>query len=246
MTSSKARRDENTFVAEGVHLVQSFLAAKKTPLLYVYAESAPQNQEIKQLIQELEAMNIPCATLSDSLFESLATIHATSGIVILFTPEKHDETLLPPTENVVLLEDIQDPGNLGTILRTAVAAGIKHALLSAGCASPWSPKALRAGMGAQFSLVINERADLLDTVKKAKIPVLATTLSEDSTSLYTLDLHRPVSWVFGSEGQGVSQDLASAATHRVHIPQVNSSVESLNVAAAAAVCMYEQYRQNSV
>src|SRR5690606_9392723 len=127
----------------------------------------------------------------------------------------------------------------------AAAAGVKAIMLSPGCASPWSPKALRAGMGAQFSLVIHEAVDLATAMRDAQIPTLATTLATDASSLYSTDLRRPVAWLFGSEGQGVSESLAQSTTNRILIPQADSSVEPLNVAAAAAVCLYEQYRQNN-
>lgn len=245
MTSSKARRDENMFIAEGAHLVKSFLAAKMTPALYIYAESAMQNNEIAQLVEELKATGAPYNILSDSLFESIATIHAATGILILFSPEPPEEGATVLTKSTVLLENVQDPGNLGTMLRTTAAAGIRYVELSAGCASPWSPKALRAGMGAQFSLAIREEVDLVQSAAQSRIPVLATTLSGESVSLYDADLRGDIAWVFGSEGQGVSEALAQSATNRVHIPQATTSVESLNVAAAAAVCLYEHYRQNN-
>src|SRR5690606_14981531 len=121
----------------------------------------------------------------------------------------------------------------------------QNVILSPGCASPWSPKALRAGMGAQFSLAIHEEAELGAIITAAEVPILATTLASDNQSLYAIDLQRPVAWLFGSEGQGVSEPLAGRASTIVLIPQVNTSVESLNVAAAAAVCLYEHYRQNN-
>lgn len=242
LSSSKARRDANTYAAEGIHLVQSLIAASYIPTLVVLAESALHNDEIATLLEQLDEQHVRRVVLADSLFASTTSIHAPVGILALFTP-KQPTIAEYLAEDAVLLDDIQDPGNLGTILRTTAAVGIQHVFLSAQCASPWSPKALRAGMGAQLSLTIHEDTALTSIVEASTITSFATTLEADSQSLYSLDLIPPSLWIFGNEGQGVSEALASKATVRVAIPQVVTAVESLNVGAATAVCLYEQYRQ---
>ena len=242
MTSAKARREAAMYIAEGAHLVESYLVSGATPLRYVCAESALDNQEIVRLATQLDDLAVEQVIITDDLFESLASIHAPTGILIIFTPHA---TPVQPAHTTVLLEDVQDPGNMGTILRTAAAAGVTNILLSPGCTSPWSPKALRAGMGAQFGLHIQEDVDVAAAVTASSMPTLVTTLSTSSQNLYDLDLTQPVVWIFGSEGQGVSQQLIDQATTHVRIPQADTAVESLNVAAAASVCLYEQYRQLS-
>jgi len=244
ISSSKARSDENMYVAEGIHLATSFLASGGIPELYACATSALSNPEIIELSKKLDAKTVRRVVITDSLFESIASIHSSVGILLLFSPSDRDNQLEAPlSDDAVLLENIQDPGNLGTILRTAAAVGINTVALSPRSASPWSPKALRAGMGAQFSLIIHENADILEIADKANVPVLATTLAPGSQSLYDIDLSQPVAWVMGNEGQGVSEVLARQADSRIFIPQTDGPVESLNVAAATAVCLYEQYRQ---
>lgn len=245
-TSAKERRASNTYIAEGTHLVRSFLTSGHVPLSYVCAESAPKNSEVLELTEALDAAGVRRTVVADSLFESLANIHASVGILITFSPQLPEASCVSPlTKTAVLLEDVQDPGNLGTILRTTAAVGVRDVILSPGCASPWSPKALRAGMGAQFSLDIHEDMGLADILKSATIPTLITSLAPSGKSLYELDLKQPVAWLLGSEGQGVSESLATQASTQVLIPQAATSVESLNVAAAAAVCLYEQYRQST-
>ena len=240
VTSAKARREAGEYIAEGTHLVESYLATGATPLRYIYAESAAHNHEVATLIERLRDLSVEETAVSDTLFESLASIHANVGIIITFAPILGS---LQASETTIVLEDIQDPGNLGTILRTAAATGVTNVVLSPGCASPWSPKALRAGMGAQFSLRIQEDTDLEDFITTSTVPTLVTTLSDKSKNLYDLDLSQPVVWVFGNEGQGVSQSLTDLASTQVHIPQAETAVESLNVAAATSICLYEQYRQ---
>lgn len=246
LTSGKARREADRYVAEGIHLARSFIDTRQTPLMYALAVSASKNPEVAQLAQEFEDTPAQRIILADSLFESLAHIHAPVGILIVFSPVQFVSNVGSATGTTVLLEDVQDPGNIGTILRTAAAVGVHDILLSPGCASPWSPKALRAGMGAQFGMRLRTDANLTEHVKASANPVLATTLSPRSQSLYRLDLRRPVTWLFGNEGQGISEPLLRQVAAHITIPQSESSVESLNVAAAAAVCLYEQYRQSNI
>jgi TrmH family RNA methyltransferase len=147
-------------------------------------------------------------------------------------------------ESAVLLDGVQDPGNVGSILRSAGAAGIRQVYCSAGTAFCWSPKVLRAAMGAHFVLEIFENVDLPALAASARIPVLATS-GYASERLYGLDLSGPVAWVLGHEGQGVSSELLDLATRRVAVPHAGK-VESLNVAACAAVCFFEQLRQQQL
>ncbi|MDH4276009.1 MAG: RNA methyltransferase, partial [Gammaproteobacteria bacterium] len=143
----------------------------------------------------------------------------------------------------VLLENIQDPGNLGGLLRTAAAAGAGAVYLSAGCTEAWSPKALRAGMGAHFLLQIHEQQDLTKIATQYTTSV-ATQLHA-ANSIYDVVLGDSVAFIFGNEGAGLSADLARCATHHVHIP-MPGKMESLNVAAAAAICLFERVRQLSM
>lgn len=243
VTSAKARREAGLAVAEGVHLVRSLVENSVDITLLVCAESALQNSEVSQLASGFSEIKARQLVVKDSLFESFSRVHASVGILAAFAPPVAKSVPVELTENTVLLDDVQDPGNLGTILRTAAAVGVRQVFLSSGCASAWSPKALRAGMGAQFGLAVYENVQLAELVKNSTMPTLVTTLSEKSQSLYELDLTGPAAWVFGSEGLGVSEELLNLATTHVGIPQENTAVESLNVAAATAVCLYEQYRQ---
>jgi TrmH family RNA methyltransferase len=150
-------------------------------------------------------------------------------------------SLAVPQSSCVILDTVQDTGNLGTILRSAAAAGIDEVFLSEGCAQAWSPRVLRAAMGAHFVLTIQEKTDIAALVASFKGQVLATGLQQ-AKSLYDLDLTQATAWLFGSEGQGLSEPIMALAHQQVIIPMAQG-VESLNVAAAAAVCLFEQRRQ---
>ena len=136
--------------------------------------------------------------LSDRLFDSLAQVATPTGILaVVRTPAA---TALPrELETCLLLEGLQDPGNLGSILRTAVAAGIRQVFLGTGCAFAWAPKVLRAGQGAHFGLTIHEGVALAALAARFQGTVIATDPHAD-TSLFDLDLTGPVAWVFGAEG----------------------------------------------
>ncbi len=244
LTSTSYRYKQGLAVGEGVHIVRSFLQLGNLPDLVVYAESATTDQEVATLINQIDTIGVDELVVKDSLFESISDVHASVGILMVFAiPTAGSVPTL--TGDAILLEAVQDPGNLGTIVRTAAAAGVEDVYLSAGSASPWSPKALRAGMGAQFSLNIYESVDLVGLALRAKIPVLATDLS-GAGSLYATDLTAEVAWAFGNEGQGITNQLRDACSQTVLIPQAETAVESLNVAASVAICLFEQRRQRSI
>ena len=142
--------------------------------------------------------------------------------------------------DTLILENVQDPGNVGTLLRSAAAAGIQQVVCTKGSASLWSPRVLRAGMGAHFSIKTFENIQLEDILERFEIPVYVTS-SHRSTSLYDQDLKQPSVWVLGNEGQGVSE-YALAHAKAVSIPQPGGQ-ESLNVAIAGSVCFFEMVRQ---
>ena len=152
----------------------------------------------------------------------------------------------PPTDTAgrrsVVLDRLQDAGNVGSILRSAAAFGVEQVIALKGCAGLWSPKVLRAAQGAHFALQLCEEAQL-DDVSALEVPLLATS-SHEGELLPQAALPDPCAWVFGHEGQGLSEALLQRCDRRVAIPQPGGE-ESLNVAAAAAVCFYESMRRRS-
>ncbi len=148
--------------------------------------------------------------------------------------------------DLVVFDRVQDPGNLGSMLRSAAAAGVKQAWCITGTVDPWSAKVLRAAMGAHFAIEIvtgAEEAGVIDYAKAHGVSLLATANRPQSVSLYSdqLDLLKPCAWIFGQEGEGVSEKL-QAASRSVVIPH-SHAIESLNVAAAASVCLFEMKRR---
>jgi TrmH family RNA methyltransferase len=239
--SSQARRKSGRTLLDGVHLCQVYLQLRGLPEQCIVSESALQHAEVAEIVGQLEARHAHVLGLPDALYNAVSQVEHGIGVMFLVeTPERAVSGAL--AVSAVLLDNVQDPGNVGSILRSAAAAGIKQVYCSAGTAFCWSPKVLRAAMGAHFVLDIFENVDLATLVSGSQIATLATS-GYATRRLYDVDLRQPVAWLFGHEGQGVADDLLSLATHQVVIPHLGQ-VESLNVAACAAVCFFEQVRQN--
>jgi TrmH family RNA methyltransferase len=142
----------------------------------------------------------------------------------------------------VFLEGVQDPANVGAILRSAAAFGIRRVVLDQQCADPWSPRALRAGMGGHFALAVAETRDLGAEIEAFKGTV-ACTVPRGGVALAQAPLDRDAAWLFGAEGQGLSEEAMRRADLRVTIPMAEGT-ESLNVAAAAAICLYQSFSRS--
>ena len=238
--SSQARRKAGTSLLDGVHLCQAYLDLRGMPLHCVVSEGALSNDEVAGVVRRCETAHVHVTALPDALFGAISQVeHGVNLMFLTETPRPGKPESL--VESAVLLDGVQDPGNVGSILRSAAAAGIRRVYCSSGTAFCWSPKVLRAAMGAHFVLDIFENVDLAVLVRGSKIAVLATSGYAEER-LYDVDLRQPVAWLLGHEGQGVAGDLLALATHRVVIPHAGQ-VESLNVAACAAVCFFEQLRQ---
>lgn len=239
-TSSQARRKAGRTLLDGVHLCEAYLGHVGMPSFCIVNEGSLGHSEVARLVQQCTAPPVQCIVLPQALYEALSQVeHGVGVLFVVDTPQTVPTTALAHAS--VLLDGLQDPGNLGSILRSAAAAGIGHVYCGTGTASAWSPKVLRAGMGAHFLLKIFENVDLASLVQDTRVPILATS-SYAAQSIYEVDLNRPVAWLFGHEGQGVSEQLLQAAALHVAIPH-RGMVESLNVAASAAVCFFEQMRQ---
>lgn len=238
--SGRDRRQRGETLLDGAHLVEAALEAEWPLKALVWAEGGLARLEHQRLLERV-AGDVPRYQLPDAVFRHVSPVDSPSGVLGLIDLPASVRAG-PLVDSVVVLDAVQDPGNLGTILRTAAAAGIRRVLLGSGCAQAWSPRVLRAGMGAHFVLEIEEGIDPLVRLEDYPGRCLATALGKGACSLYALDLSGPIAWLFGAEGQGLSPALLARADQRVLIPMA-SGVESLNVGAAVAVCLFEQRRQ---
>ncbi len=241
--SPRACREAGRTLAEGIHLIEAALASR-VPLLTIATRGAP-SAEIEALVERALAAGAPGTgtkrvELGAALYDAISPVEHGAGVLA-------EVAILPvaeaglSNEDAIFLDGVQDPGNVGTLLRTAAAAGVARVIAGPGTAYPWSPKVMRAAMGAHFALRIDEGAAVDAVTKSFPGTVLAADVNGDD--LYAKEWGRgPTLWLFGSEGQGLSRPALAAAHLRLRIP-LASEVESLNVAAAAAVCLFEQRRR---
>lgn len=237
-SSSRQRRKTGKALLDGTHLLAAHIENGGLPLYLIATESGLDNREVAALLKKCG--DVPVVKLDDALFAELSELKSPSGILALIAEPK---PLLAPelSRFCVLLEDLQDPGNLGSILRSAAAAGCDTVFLSNACADVWSPKVLRAGMGGHFLLNIHEHADLFKIAAVFDGALYATALDANNT-LFDSQLQGNIGFAFGNEGAGLSPELLDEVRHKIKIP-MPGKVESLNAAAAAAVCLFEAVRQ---
>jgi TrmH family RNA methyltransferase len=240
-SSAAERRRQGYTVIEGAHLVEACLDAGHPVAQLFLSRSAAAGGEADALVAR--ARPAQALELADALFDSVSGVESPAGILaVVPTPAGRP---VPSTARWCLaLEDIQDPGNVGTLLRSAAAAGVEHVLLSPTCAFAWSPKVLRAGQGAHFALNIVEGADLGAFVAAFAGTTVAL-CGEAQASLHDADLRGPVAFLVGNEGAGLSPELKNAAKLRVRIPMPGRA-ESLNAGVAGSIALFEALRQRGV
>ena len=235
---TRERRRAGQTLLDGVHLIEAAISSGWPIKALFVSESRVNHPEIQSVLVECKAEVV---TLSDSVLSYISPVTTPSGIMGLID--------VPPVSvwqaqdcSLVVLDGLQDPGNLGAMLRTVAAAGIRDVFLTEACAHVWAPRVLRAGMGAHFLLSIHERQNPFLILERYAGCVVATVPDVRARAIYDADLSGHVAWLFGGEGLGLSSGLIERANERLTIP-MPGTVESLNVTAAAAVCLFEQARQ---
>lgn len=242
----KKHRDETgLFLVEGVRLGEELIAAGWEIEFGLFTDTAAKQERAGHLIDKA---NRCCRMLqvSEHVFAKAAETDSPQGI--LFAAKRSVvslEQLIEMKEPLLMvLDGIQDPGNMGTLLRTADSAGVDGIIVTAGSADPFNGKALRASMGSAFHLPVAvgvSQSDLLAVLQERNMPLLTTAL-DASVSYLAVDYRGAVAVAFGNEGNGIDARLLAEADKRLHIP-IFGKAESLNVAAAAAVVLYEAARQ---
>ncbi len=242
----KARVASGQALLEGIHLVQTWVGDPALRTLLT-SEIGLQNVEISQAVYEhIEICpDTKVCQLDSALWDLLSELVSAPHVAGLLDLPK--SCLTPPQSiatlpgDVLILDRIQDAGNVGSILRTAAAAGFTQVIATTGCAHLWSSKVLRAGMGAHRLLDLYEGWSNQQVLSAVTAPMLAaTTDAEHEIFSLQKELQHPVAWIMGSEGQGVSEDLLAQAKG-ISIP-IDARVESLNVSTAAAICLFETMR----
>lgn len=236
-TDPRQIRKQGKTLLDGPHLVATYQQRVGSPEALIVSESGLSHPEVATLIEASTPSEIYC--FRDALFREVSPSESPVGILSLIAVPA---PAAPAEGDVLLLDAIQDAGNVGTLLRSAAAFGVRTVYLGAGCAGAWTPKVLRAAQGAHFGLHLFERVDLKQVLMDFPGLRLATVV-QDAESVYDLALQGPLAWLVGNEGQGVDPRLAELCDRRVTIPMANET-ESLNAAVAASICMAESARQH--
>lgn len=238
--SARERSKTGKLLLDGTRLIRAYTDQSGfDEVLLLLSEAGAGRGEVRELIEAAKPRNV--FLLADDLFAEITQVETPEGITAI-APIPHVASR-SQDDFRILIDGVQDPGNLGGLLRTAAAAGATSAHLTKGCADVWSPKSLRGGMGAQFVLPVRERVDLATALAGFRGNVLATS-PHAAQSIHDVDLTGPLALIFGSEGRGLGEEGRALATQFVHIPMAGK-IESLNVAAAAAVCCFERLRQRA-
>jgi TrmH family RNA methyltransferase len=250
---ARHRHRDGEPLLEGEHLVAEALRARvrvTTAALAsrVLARGGNQQSQVRALADRLVAQGARVVAVGENVMAAMSPVQTPSGIVAIaeYTPPALDQVLDSERPLIVLLAGVQDPGNLGAVVRTAEAAGATGLIACAPSADPYGWKALRGGMGSTFRLPVPERVpfpDALVAVRRRQIPIVAA-VPRHGISMYDFDFTKPVVVVLGAEGPGLGEDLLEQVDHRVTIP-MKRPVESLNVAVSAALILYEASRQRS-
>ena len=219
---------------EGEHLCAAAQLRGMSVSQALLSESAQRSARLMAIARHAPRISI----VPDVLFAALSTLESPSNMGFVLDAPAPPE--LAVSVNTLVLDRLQDAGNVGSILRSAAALGVGQVLAIKGTVALWSPKVLRAGMGAHFALALLEGLDV-EALQALMVPLIATS-SHAAHMLHEVRLPLPVAWVLGHEGQGVSAQLLSQCALTLRIPQPGGE-ESLNVSAAAAICLYESLRQ---
>ena len=235
---AKERRDAGAFLAEGVRLVEEAVRAKWPVRFVLY--STELNERGMKLVEKCKTENVEVEEVSEALMGSISETETSQGILAVLNDSRIP---IPNSPNFLLIPDqIRDPGNFGTLLRSAAAAGVQAVLIPPETTDAFAPKVVRSGMGAHFQLPIHT-LDWTDIQLHTK--GMQVYLAEmDGQSCWEVDLRQPLALIVGSEAEGVSEYARKAANKTISIP-MGGRMESLNAGVAGSVLMFEVVRQRS-
>ncbi|HEX2994306.1 MAG TPA: RNA methyltransferase [Anaerolineales bacterium] len=237
----KERRAANAFVTEGVRLVEEAADSNWKFQFVLYDESL--SERGLKLVEKLESKKVEVEKVESRLLQSLSETETPQGILAVL-----EFTNLPITKspNFILIPDqIRDPGNLGTLLRSAAAAGVQAVLIPPETTDAFAPKVLRSGMGAHFRLPVHEKTweEIQQIIQSSNHQIFLADM--DGTSCWETDLQKPLTLIVGGEAEGASEQARKLANGKISIPMMGR-MESLNAGVAGSVLMFEVVRQRSV
>ena len=253
LADKKGRAEHNSFIAEGQKLT---IEALKSGLevTHIFVQEDKSEDVLERLAQFSDKKGLEkCEVilLSESAFSKISTEKAPQGVISVIKYLDFfanmdiiykEDFFISEGERVLSLYSLRDPGNLGAVIRSAVAFGVEHIVLSSDCADVYNPKTVRAAMGSLFKVKISYVRDFLSFVEAAKAngrAVYAAELTDNAKSLRDISLSVSDIFIIGNEGHGISSEISEKCTSSVYIP-ISDKTESLNASVAASVFMWEQ------
>ena len=242
LKDKKYRDESNEYVVEGVKLVEEAVKENAKIKQIIVCEDTTRTYEIPTHIM-LEIAKYECISVSDKIFNIITQVTNPQGIMAIIEKNAQDAQIDYTQDIIVVLDDVQDPGNLGTILRTVDSIGLNQIIVSKGTADAFNSKVVRSTMGAIFRIKIIEVENLAQAIKEMRkhhFKLMVTSL-QTKNSIYDIDFNKKII-VIGNEANGVSKEIQDMADEKAKIPMLGRT-ESLNASVAAGVVMYEYLRQ---
>ena len=242
LKEKKYRDANNEYLIEGIKLIKEAVEEKAKIKLIVVCEESIEDGDIDQKLL-YEIAKYDCIYVNKKVFSILTDVQNPQGILAVIEKKNNEENINYKEDIIVVLDGIQDPGNLGTILRTIDSVGLSQVIVSKETADSYNPKVVRSTMGAIFRVNVIESEDLLQTLKnlkKHKYKIMATSL-ETNNSIYDVEYNKKVI-VIGNEANGVSKNVLEYADEKIKIPMLGKT-ESLNASVATSIILYEYVRR---
>lgn len=245
LKDKKERDLSNEYIIEGIKLIQEAIQENAKIKQIIICDDCEKTESIpKDLMYEIAKQE--CIYVTNKVFDSITEVMNPQGILAIIEKQSKEMQIDDKQDIILALDDIQDPGNLGTILRTADSIGLTQILVSKGTADSYNPKVVRSTMGAIFRVKIIECEDLAKTlkeIKKHKFEIVVSSLQTDN-SIYDINYHKKVI-VIGNEANGVKKEIQDLADKKIKIPMLGKT-ESLNASVATGIILYEYVRQKLV
>lgn len=242
LKDKKYRDESNEYIVEGVKLIEEAVKENAKIKKIVVCEDTTRTYEIPTNVM-LEIAKYECIYVTEKIFASITQVTNPQGIMAIIEKNDKNKEIDFSQDIIIALDDVQDPGNLGTILRTVDSIGLNQILVSKGTADAFNAKVVRSTMGAIFRINIIEVDDLKQSIKEIKkhhFKLMVTSLQTEN-SIYDIDFNKKII-VIGNESNGVSQEIQDMADEKAKIPMLGKT-ESLNASVAAGIVMYEYVRQ---
>lgn len=236
---------QDCYVVEGVKFVREAIAHKAEVKYILASGSRAEKDEVAALVAAAKTAGIECCYCEESIFDGISDTINSQGILAVLAKDKYDINRILESYNfVVLCDRVQDPGNLGTIIRTADAFGPAAVILNKGCADAYSPKVVRAAAGAMFRVPViadDSEKSITDYLRAAGFKVFSTVVNSPF-SFDDVEKSKRICIVIGNEGQGISQEIIINSDRQITI-KMTGRAESLNASVAAGICIYEMRKK---